>query len=103
MILFQFKMLNRVCPQSLLVRHAGFDPASRRRPDEPRIGSGAGFGNHLKDWAPVCTGNPAFRLEFTPLQNGAGMTIFFKPLVYKQTLINPVGTTRAPKSIFCRS
>ena len=31
-------------------------------------------GNHLKDWVPVFTGNPGFRLEFTPLQNGAGMT-----------------------------
>ena len=33
-------------------------------------------GNHLKDWIPVFTGNLGFRLEFTPLQNGAGMTIF---------------------------
>jgi hypothetical protein len=23
-------------------------------------------GNHLKDWVPVFTGNPGFRLEFTP-------------------------------------
>jgi len=35
-------------------------------------------GNHLKDWIPVCAGNPGFRLEFTPLQNGAGMTTFLK-------------------------
>jgi len=31
-------------------------------------------GNHLKGWIPVFTGNPGFPLEFTPLQNGAGMT-----------------------------
>ena len=37
--------------------------ASRRCPDEPRIGSGAGVGNHLKDWLPVFTGNPGFRLS----------------------------------------
>jgi hypothetical protein len=67
-------------------RHAGPEEpapysdtgASRRRPDEPRIGSGAGVGNHLKDWVPVFTGNPGFRLEFTPLQNGAGMTTFLE-------------------------
>jgi len=59
-------------------RHAGLDPASRRRPDEPRIRSGAGVGNHLKNWVPVFTGNPGFRLEFTPLQNGAGMTTFLE-------------------------
>jgi len=35
-------------------------------------------GNHLKDWVPVFTGNPGFRMEFTPLQNGAGMTIFLE-------------------------
>jgi len=35
-------------------------------------------GNHLKDWVPVFTGNPGFRLEFTPLQNGAGMTTFLE-------------------------
>ena len=35
-------------------------------------------GNHLKDWVPVFTGNPGFRLEFTPLQNGAGKTTFSK-------------------------
>jgi len=35
-------------------------------------------GNHLKDWVPVFTGNPGFRLEFTPLQNGAGKTSFSK-------------------------
>ena len=35
-------------------------------------------GNHLKDWVPVFTGNPGFRLEFTPLQNGAGMTTFME-------------------------
>jgi len=31
-------------------------------------------GNHLINWIPVFTGSPGFRLEFTPLQNGAGMT-----------------------------
>ena len=35
-------------------------------------------GNHLKDWVPVFTGNPGFRLEFTPLKNGAGMTTFLE-------------------------
>jgi len=35
-------------------------------------------GNPLKDWVPVFTGNPKFRLEFTPLQNGAGMTSLCK-------------------------
>jgi hypothetical protein len=29
-------------------------------------------------WVPVFTGNPGFRLEFTPLQNGAGMTTFLE-------------------------
>jgi|GEM_PF-4594301 len=33
-------------------------------------------GNHLKDWIPVCTGNPGFRLEFFPMEIGAGMTNF---------------------------
>jgi len=31
-------------------------------------------GSH-KDWIPVFTGNPGFRLEFIPSQNGAGMAI----------------------------
>ena len=44
-------------------------------------------GNYLKDWVPVFTGNPGFRLEFTPLQNGAGMTILIETGIYKQTLI----------------
>ena len=35
-------------------------------------------GNHLKDWVPVFTGNPGFRLEFTPVKIGAGMTPFYK-------------------------
>ncbi len=35
-------------------------------------------GNHLKDWVPVFTGNPGFRMEFTPLQNGAGIDDFFE-------------------------
>jgi hypothetical protein len=33
-------------------------------------------GNHLKDWIPVFTGNPGFRLEFIPMKIGAGMTTF---------------------------
>jgi hypothetical protein len=40
--------LFRVFPQMSLSRHAGLDPASRRRPDEPRIRSGASVGNYLK-------------------------------------------------------
>ena len=35
-------------------------------------------GNHLKDWVPVFTGNPGFRLEFIPIKIGAGMTTFFE-------------------------
>jgi len=35
-------------------------------------------GDHFKGWGPVFTGNPEFRLEFTPLQNRAVMTSFFK-------------------------
>jgi hypothetical protein len=35
-------------------------------------------GNHLKDWIPVFTGNPGFRLEFIPIKIGAGMTTFLK-------------------------
>ena len=33
-------------------------------------------GSHLKDWVPVFTGNPGFRLEFIPMKIGAGMTPF---------------------------
>ncbi len=55
-----------------LFRHAGLDPASRRRPDESREPSqrlGPGF--HREPWI------PAF----------AGMTTFMKTVVYGQTLI----------------
>jgi hypothetical protein len=45
-------------------------------------------GNHLKDWVPVFTGNPGFRLEFIPMKIGAGMTTFMKTVVYGQTLTN---------------
>jgi hypothetical protein len=31
-------------------------------------------GNQFKDWLPVSTGNPGFRLEFIPMKIGAGMT-----------------------------
>jgi hypothetical protein len=44
-------------------------------------------GNHIKDWVPVFTGNPGFRLEFIPMKIGAGMTTFVKTAVYGQTLI----------------
>jgi len=43
-------------------------------------------GNHLKDWVPVFTGNPGFRLEFIPMKIGAGMRPFMKTVVYGQTL-----------------
>jgi hypothetical protein len=45
-------------------------------------------GNHLKDWVPVFTGSPGFRLEFIPMKIGAGMTILIKTAIYKQTLPN---------------
>jgi hypothetical protein len=45
-------------------------------------------GNHLKDWAPVFTGNPGFRLEFIPMKIGAGMTVLIEAAIYKQTLNN---------------
>ncbi len=35
-------------------------------------------GNHLKDWVPVFTGNPGFRLESIPIKIGAGMTTFWE-------------------------
>ena len=35
-------------------------------------------GNHFKDWFPVFTGNPEFRLEFIPMKIGAGMTTLLK-------------------------
>jgi len=35
-------------------------------------------GNHFKDWVPVFTGNPGFRLEFIPMKIGAGMTILIE-------------------------
>ena len=38
-------------------------------------------GNHLKDWVPVFTGNPGFRLS------PAGMTVLIEEAIYKQTLI----------------
>ncbi len=37
-------------------------------------------GNHLKYWIPVFTGNPGFRLEFTPMKIGAGMTTFLETI-----------------------
>jgi hypothetical protein len=46
----------------------------------------AKVGNHLKDWIPVFTGNSGFRLEFIPMEIGAGMTPFMKTVVYGQTL-----------------
>jgi hypothetical protein len=49
-------------------------------------------GNHLKDWVPVFTGNPGFRLEFIQMKIGAGMTILIKIAIYKQTLITTVYT-----------
>jgi hypothetical protein len=45
-------------------------------------------GNYLKDWVPVFTGNPGFRLEFIPMKIGAGMTILIERAIYKQTLTN---------------
>ena len=42
--------------------------------------------NHLKDWVPVFTGNPGFRLEFIPMKIGAGMTIMIEATIYEQTL-----------------
>jgi hypothetical protein len=45
-------------------------------------------GNHLKDWVPVFTGNPGFRLEFIPMKIGAGMTILIEGAIYKQTLFS---------------
>jgi hypothetical protein len=35
-------------------------------------------GNHIKDWVPVFTGNPGFRLEFIPMKIGAGMTTSYE-------------------------
>ncbi len=45
-------------------------------------------GNHLKDWVPVFTGNPGFRLEFTPMKIWAGMTILIEAVINKETLFN---------------
>ncbi len=45
--------------------HAGPDPClpvGRRHPDVVPTK----VGNHVKDWVPVFTGNPGFRLEFSP-------------------------------------
>ena len=47
----------------------------------------AKVGKHSKDWVPVFTGNPGFRLEFIPMKIGAGMTPFMKSIVYGQKLI----------------
>jgi hypothetical protein len=41
-------------------------------------------GNHLKDWFPVFTGNPGFRLEFILMKIGAGMTNLIEEAIYKQ-------------------
>jgi len=35
-------------------------------------------GSHEKDWVPVFTGNPGFRLEFIPMKIEAGMTIVYE-------------------------
>src|SRR4030042_4144215 len=45
-------------------------------------------GNLFKEWIPVFTGNPGFRLEFIPMKIGAGMTILPEGIIYKQTLMN---------------
>ena len=44
-------------------------------------------GNHLKDWVPVFTGIPGFRLEFIPTKIGAEMTLLIEDGIYGQTLI----------------
>jgi hypothetical protein len=35
-------------------------------------------GNHFKDWVPVFTGKPGFRLEFIPTKVGTGMTALYE-------------------------
>ena len=35
-------------------------------------------GSHIKDWVPVFTGNPGFRLKFIPMKIGAGMTPLYQ-------------------------
>jgi hypothetical protein len=55
-----------------LIRHAGLDPASRRRPDESR--------------EPFRRPDPGFQRELWILAL-AGMTILFEAAIYKQTLI----------------
>jgi hypothetical protein len=47
-----------------LIRHPDFVPTK--------------VGNHLKVRVPVFTGNPEFRLEFIPMEIGAGMTTFWE-------------------------
>jgi len=44
-------------------------------------------GSHIKDWVPVFTGSPGFRLEFIPMKIGAGMTFLIEAAIYRQTLI----------------
>jgi len=45
-------------------------------------------GDHFKEWIPVFTGNPGFRLEFIPMKIWAGMTILTEGIIYKQTRMN---------------
>ncbi len=69
-------------------RHAGLEESApcsiRGHPDVLPTK----VGNHLKDWVPVFTGNPGFRLEFTPMKIGAGMTILIEAVIYKETLFD---------------
>ena len=48
-------------------------------------------GNHPKDWVPVFTGNPGFRLEFIPMKIGAGMTTSLRTVrLWTDTIYPPV-------------
>ena len=48
-------------------------------------------GNHSKDWVPVFTGNPGFRLEFIPMKIGAGMTTSLRTVrLWTDTIYPPV-------------
>jgi hypothetical protein len=50
-------------------------------------------GNHLKEWVLVFTGDRGFRLEFIPMEIGAGMTPFMKTVVYGETPNSSCGLT----------
>jgi hypothetical protein len=54
-----------------LIRHPDVVPTKPAPDNDP------GIGKHSKSWIPVFTGTPGFRLEFIPMEIGAGMILLY--------------------------